>query len=133
MLVHQVEHAGNAFVVAVSEEAVGRGGGHAVLDLVGDHAAGPRDRLAATLEHKREAHRQPSAVRPEAGCIAGGTIYRCRCSLRCTRQAAVAGSNRKHRGRTNGPKGLTASKMEIVASRVNHWVVLSVPAIYSFS
>ena len=109
MPVHQVEHAGNTFVVTVSEEGVGRQVRHAVLDLVGDHAAGPRDRLAAALEHKRKAHRQPSAVRPEAGCVAGGSIDGCPCSLGLVGSAGDSASNYERCGRANGPEGLTAT------------------------
>ena len=121
MLVHQVEHARNAFVMAVSEEGIGRQVGYAVLDLVGDHAAGPRDRLAAALEHERKAHRQTSAVRPQAGCIAGGGIDGCRCILSLTGPAGGSGSNCERRGRANGPEGLTATEMELIVGSVGHW------------
>jgi len=125
VLVHQVEHAGNAFVVAVSEEGVGREVGHTALDLVGDHAAGPRDRLAAALEHQRQAHRQLRIVRPEAGCIAGRCIDGGCCSLSLTGPAGGGDPNCERRGRANGPEGLTATEMEMIASGVEHRSVLS--------
>src|SRR6266436_9604942 len=46
VLVHEVEHAGDALVVAVGEEGVGRQVRYALFDCVGDHTAGARDRLA---------------------------------------------------------------------------------------
>ncbi len=52
MLVHEVEHAGDALVMTVGEEGVGRQVRYALFDCVGDHTAGARDRLAAALEHE---------------------------------------------------------------------------------
>src|SRR5260221_5908426 len=51
VLVHEVEHARDALVMAVGEEGVGRQVRDALLDRVGDDAAGAGDRLPAALEH----------------------------------------------------------------------------------
>src|SRR3979409_896264 len=78
MLVNEVEHAGDAFVMAVGEEGVGRQIRQALLDCVRDHTACARDRLPAAFEHERETHRQPRAVRPETTCVAVRRTDGCR-------------------------------------------------------
>ena len=52
-------------MVAVGEEGVGGQVRRPALDFVGDDTARARDRLAAALEHQREADREPRVIRPE--------------------------------------------------------------------
>ena len=52
MLVHEIEHSGDALIMTVGEECVGRQVRDAPLDRIRDDAAGARDRLPAALEHE---------------------------------------------------------------------------------
>jgi hypothetical protein len=52
VLVHEVERAGDALVMTVGEERVGRQIRDALLDRVRNYTACARDRLPATLEHE---------------------------------------------------------------------------------
>src|ERR1700730_1117435 len=91
MLVNEVEHAGDAFVMAVGEEGVRRQIRHALLDCVRDSPACARDRLPTAFEHERETHRQPRAVRPETTCVAVRRIDGRRRGADGTGQAAGSG------------------------------------------
>jgi hypothetical protein len=65
MLVHQVEDVRHALIDAVLEEGVCRQVGQTLLDRIGDDAASAGDRLAAGLEHEREADGEAGVVGPE--------------------------------------------------------------------
>src|SRR5258708_2653149 len=116
VLIHEVEHTGDALVMTVGEEGVGRQVRDALFDCVRDHTAGARDRLAAALEHEREAHRQPRAVWPEGACIAVRHVDgRCRCASGAG-QAVGSGSGRE----CNGLKSLSAVEMRGVLCGIVH-------------
>src|SRR6266851_4819693 len=116
MLVNEVEHAGNAFVVAVGEEGVGRQIRHALLDWVRDYTAGARDRLPAAFEHERETHRQPRAVWPEGACIAVRHIDGRRRCASSAGQSIGSGSGRE----CDGLKNLSAVEMRGVLCGIVH-------------
>src|SRR5437879_3887164 len=115
MLVNEVEHAGDAFVMAVGEEGVGRQIRHALLDWVRDYTACARDRLPAAFEHERETQRQPRAVRPEAACVAVRRIDGRRRGIGAAGQAGGGG------GRDcDGLKSLTAIEKQGLRCRIDH-------------
>src|SRR5437868_11051901 len=114
MLVNEVEHAGDAFVMAVGEEGVGRQIRNALLDWVRDYTACARDRLPAAFEHERETHRQPRAVRPEIACVAVRRTDGCRRGAGSADQAAGSG------GDYDGLKSLSAIEMRGLLRGIDH-------------
>jgi len=108
VLVHEVEHAGDALVMAVGEEGVGRQIGDALLDWVRNHTVCSRDRLPASLEHERETHRQPRTVRPDPACVAARRTDGCRRGAGGAGQAAGSGSGRA----CDGLKSLSAIEIQ---------------------
>ena len=120
MLVNEVEHAGDAFVMAVGEEGVGRQIRHALLDWVRDYTACARDRLPAAFEHERETHRQPRAVRPEVACVAGRRIDGRGRGADGTGQAAGSGGG----GECDGLKSLSTIEVRGLLRGIYHRVHL---------
>src|SRR5216683_5950660 len=118
MLVNEVEHAGDAFVMAVGEEGVGRQIRNALLDWVRDYTACARDRLPAAFEHERETQRQPRTVRPEAACVAVRRIDGRRRGACGAGQAA--GSSSECDGCADGLKSLSAIEMRGLLCRIDH-------------
>jgi hypothetical protein len=92
--------------MSVGEKGVGRQVRDALLDGIRDHTACARDRLAAALEHERETHRQPRAVRPEAGWVVVGRIDCRRRGAGGARQATGAGGDGERCRRADGLKSL---------------------------
>src|ERR1700726_2015430 len=118
MLVHEVEHTGNALVMAVGEERVGRQVRDTLLDRVRNHTACPRDRLAAALEHEGEGPRQPRAVRPEVACVAVRRIDGRGRGADGTGQAAGSG------GECDGLKSLSTIEVRGLLRGIYHRVHL---------
>src|ERR1700694_2403497 len=116
MLVHEVEHTGNALVMAVGEERVGRQVRDTLLDRVRNHTACARDRLAAALEHQRETHRQPRAVRPEVACVAVRRIDGRGRGADGTGQAAGSGGG----GECDGLKSLSTIEVRGLRRGIYH-------------
>src|SRR6266436_7085048 len=116
MLFNEVEHAGDAFVMAVGKEGVGRQIRHALLDWVRDYTACARDRLPAAFEHERETHRQPRAVRPETACVAVRRTDGCRRGAGGAGKATGSGSCRE----CDGLKSLSAIEKQGLRCRIDH-------------